>query len=1062
MTVFQNCRKFHTSEVKRTTLKLKLFFLLLILCGLCSSALFAQQPVNGRVTSGDTALSGVSVNVKGSAISTMTDENGTFTIRAAPGSTLIFSSVGYVNQEIPVSGRTLINVQLAASAQGLDEVIVTGYSSQRRKDITGSVAVVDMDALESLPVGSAAQALQGQASGVTVITSGLSGARPDIRVRGISSFGDSYPLVLIDGVEGNLNDIAATDIESIQVLKDAGSAAIYGVRGSNGVIVVTTKKGKSGAPVFSYDAFYGVTYPLRNNPLNLMNSEEFMQAALIADPNEPMFANGMPDYFFVSPNGVGAVKEGNPLVDPSNYYFDPKNPVNSYLIQKVNKEGTDWYRETSRNAPRMNHTMSVRGGSDKSNYMFSLGYYDEKGTLINTQLKRYNARINTSFRPMKFFRFGENLNILYKDNPIIPINAEGGQFSPLGLHRDLIPLIPVYDIMGNWGGTRIGPNLGTQRNPVAFYSSMGNNINNTWQAIGNFFAEIDFLRHFTLRSSIGGILNYTHGTNLYVTEYSRSEFFSNPNRLSENSSYASRWVWTNTLEFKKTFGEHTLNVLAGVEAIKNYGRNLGGSREDYIVEEFDYLTLSSGVSNIINSSTAFEDALYSQFVNLNYGFANKYLIGATVRRDGSSRFGSEKRFGTFPSVSAGWRLSNEGFMSGLTWIDDLKLRGSYGVLGSQNNVNPENQFDLYGSSFSASYYDINGTSSSILQGFYNARMGNVMTGWERNIVSNVGLDLSMFNFLTINFELYKKSIDGLLFPLPLPAFVGGAIPPTVNIGDIQNKGFDLSATVRGNITRDLRYSFGANIGSYQNKVVDVPGPGYFDGSFNTRNQEGQSIGSFFGYEVLGLFQSADEVSKSPTQDGAAPGRFRYRDANGDGVINPDDRLFIGDPNPDFVYGFNLGLNYKHFDLSAILYGSQGNDVYNTIKEYTHRFSGYESNKSRDLLNAWTPDNTNTPIPKIEANSTFSTWGAMNSFRIDDGSFFRLRSLMVGFTVPASAFRTIGVSRMRIYLQGTNLFTITKYPGYDPEIGGSSALFGVDTAPYPANQMSLLAGLNLTF
>ena len=1018
--------------------------------------------VTGRVTTGEDGqpIPGVNVLIKGTTTGSVTDVDGNFSVEAPGDGALVFSFIGYQRTEVPVNSRSVINVSLMPEALSLEEVVVTGYSTQRKKDITGSVGVVDMDALKSSPAGSAAQSLQGQAAGVTVITSGMAGYRPAIRVRGISTFGDSYPLVLIDGVEASLNDISASDIESIQVLRDAGASSIYGVRGANGVIIVTTRKGRSGTPVMTYEGYYGVTYPLSGSPLNLMSSEEFMNTQLIADPNHPLFQNGMPDFMYVSPSGSGVAMAGDPEVDPALYHFDA-DPLKSYLIQEVNKAGTNWYQETSRNAPRMSHNLSLSGGTERSTYLFSLGYYSEDGTLINTHLKRYSARVNTEFQPDNNIRVGENLNVFFRDNPVVPILGSGGQFSPLGLHRDLMPIIPVYDIMGNWGGTRIGPNLGTQRNPVQHYSNMENDRNYSWNVIGNIYAEVDFLKYFTVRTSVGGALENYRAQSLYRTEYNRSEFFTNPNRFSESSGYNNRIVWTNTLHYGHAFGKHTLSVLAGLEAIRNYGRSMGGSREGYILEDYDYLTLSSGTSNITNYSSHYEDRLYSQFGNVNYAYDDKYLAGITVRRDGSSKFGIDSRYGLFPSFSVGWRISREGFMKDLPWLDDLKIRGSYGILGSQNNVDPENQFDLFNSSFIASYYDINGTSNSVIQGFYQSRLGNTATGWEENIISNMGIDISIFKIATFNLDIYKKSIDGLIFPMPLPATVGGAAKPAVNIGDIQNTGFDFSATLRGQLT-ELQYNVTANIGAYRNKVVDVPGPGYFDGSNATRNQEGHPIGSFFGYDVVGLFQSDADVSASPTQDGAAPGRFKYRDVDGDGEITPDDRTFIGDPNPDFVYGLNLGLGYKGFDLSANFYGSQGNDIYNTLMEYTHTFSGYESNKSRDLLDAWTPENTDTMVPRIEESGSFSTFGAMNTYRIKDGSFLRMRSLIVGFTFPASLVERMGIARLRVYAQGTNLFTITDYNGYDPEIGGTSAVFGVDVGPYPAGQKGVLVGANVTF
>lgn len=1025
-----------------------------------------EKTVTGKVTDvAGNPLPGVSVLVKGTTIGALTDVEGSFRLSVpASARTLSFTFIGMEGQEVEISNQTNFNIVLEETSIGLDEVVVVGYSAERKKDIIGSVAVVDAKNLASIPAGSAAGALQGQASGVTAIGSGQAGREPNIRIRGISTFGDSRPLVLIDGVEGNINDVSASDIESMQILKDAGAASIYGVRGSNGVIVITTKKGKKGAPVITYEGYYGMTYPLPGNPLNLMNSTEFMNTQLISEPAHPLFQEGMPDYTYITPTSVGVAFAGDPEVDPSLYFMDMKNPSNNYQIQKVNKEGTDWYHEVYKKAPRMSHTLTASGGTDLSNYLFSLGVYDEEGTLITSHLKRYSARINTSFSPTKNIRFGENINLFYKDNPLLPITVEAGEFSSLGLHLNLMPIIPVYDIAGNWGGTRAGPRLGTQRNPVAWFNAMNDDRNYSWNTIGNAFLEVDFLNHFTARTSIGGSLTNGFAQSFYRKEYYRSEFYNNPNKFTESFYYANRLISTTTLSYVNKFGQHDINIIAGVETIRNYRKGMGGSRDGYAIELFDFMTLSSGTSNVTNYSTISEDKLLSQFGKLSYNYAGKYLLGVTLRRDGSSKFGPENRFGFFPSFSLGWRISQEKFMSNLEWMDDLKLRASYGILGSQANVGADNQFDLYGSNFTSSYYDINGTSNSIVQGFYQSVIGNKATGWERDVVANIGLDITIFKTLTFEIEAFKKSINGLLFSMPLPATVGGASKPIVNIGDIQNTGFDFTGKYRRTITKDLGISIIANISKYKNEVVDVPDPGYFDGGTGTRNQEGHPVGSFFGYKVVKIFSSAEEVASSPTQDGALPGRFMYQDINKDGKISTDDRTFIGDPNPDFTYGFNIDVSFKNFDLSTNFYGSKGNDVYNYLMNYTHDWGGYESNKSRDMLDAWTPDNLDAKHPRIENDNGggFSGAGQMSSYKIFDGSFFRMKSLILGYRVPTSVTERFHASSLRLYGQVTNLFTITSYPGYDPELQGTSTLFGIDMGPYPSNQRSFLFGVNLSF
>ena len=1049
-----------------------------ILLGLIPGSVFSQTPasvaenitVRGKITSQEDGepLPGVTVLVKNSASATgsITDIQGEYKVNAPEDGILVFSSVGFSAQEVPINARSVIDIVMVTDTKALEEIVVTGYSTQRKKDITGSVAVVDTEALKSLPTGSAAQALQGQASGVNVINSGVPGANPTIFIRGVSSFGDSQPLVLIDGVQANLNDISANDIESIQVLKDAGAAAIYGVRGANGVIVVTTKKGRSGQPTFSYDAYYGVQIPLSGNPFNLLNSQDFAKVYNIANPGNALFGNGIPDFLYAGPGVSGAAMAGDPAVDPSKYSFDPLNTANNYLIQKVNKTGTDWFHELFKPAPMMNHTITASGGTDKATYLFSLGYLDQKGTLIETYFKRYSGRINTAYELKKNLRIGQNANVFYEDNPGFGNQAEFGTLSAV---YKMMPIIPVHDIKANYGGTLAGPALGSNQNPVAQQKRTINNRNHFWNIVGNVYAEADFLQHFTARTSIGGTIVNQYRQNFNFTQYENKQGNSLPNSYSESASYSSRLMWTNTLNYSNLFGKHHVTLLIGSESIENSGRSVGGGSQEFFSTDYNYLVLGNGTSGVTNYSNAYGNSLFSLFSRLDYAYNDKYLLGAIVRRDGSSKFGAEKRFGLFPSASLGWRVSEEAFMKNVSWVNDLKLRGSYGILGSQNNVSPENAFSLYGGGYGDAYYDITGSSNSVQQGFIQTRIGNPNTGWEENVVSNVGFDIALFDYkVDVSLEYYKKSINGLLFTQPLPATVGGATYPVVNIGDIQNKGFDASVTYVGIINNTLEFSAGANITSYKNLVIDLPDPGYFySGSLQglgsiSRNQEGQAVSSFFGYDVVCLFNSDEDVTNSPAQDGAAPGRFKYRDVDGDGVISPDDRTFIGDPNPNFTYGLNLGLNYKGFDFSAIFYGSQGNDIVNTIRSYTHFFGGYVGNKSNVLLNAWTPENTETTVPIIENGVTLSTAGALNSYFIEDGSYLRLKSLIVGYTLAPSTLQKFGVNRLRFYLQTANLFTITKYTGLDPELGGSSSAFGIDYGSYPNNQQNFIFGLNISF
>lgn len=1024
--------------------------------------------ITGKVTDEQgVALPGVSIILKGTQRGTSTNAEGTFDFDVPDNkAVLLFSFVGYLTKEIEVGNLRNVTVSLSPESKSLGEVVVVGYGSQRKQDITGSVSVVDVKSMKSIPTGSAVQALQGQASGVNIISSGVPGGGSNIFIRGITSFGNTSPLVLVDGVPGNLNDIRSDEVESIQVLKDAGAAAIYGVRGANGVIIVTTKKGKKGQPVVSYESFYGQQLPLGRNPFNLLNSIDFKTLTLVANPNSNLFKNGMPDYLYAGPGITGTAMEGNPAVDPSKYQFDPSNTPSNYLIQKVNKSGTDWFREVFKAAPMTSHNLSVSGGTEKSSYLLSLGYFDQTGTLINTYLKRYSLKVNTEFKVTNHIRIGQNAYAYYKKNAGLDNQAVGNSISHI--YR-MMPIIPVHDIRGNYGGTYAGPELGSGENPVARQARTKNNRNSAWSAVGNVYAEIDFLKNFSFRTSIGGTVTNSYAFNITSNSYNDAFFNNRENGLSESSGFDNTVIWTNTLNFKKAFGKHNVMVLTGSESIKNEGRRLSGNVNNFYSTNPDYMLIGNGTKNLSSASSAYIDALFSVFGRLDYAYNDKYLLGVTVRRDGSSRFGSESRYGTFPSFSAGWRLSEESFLKHAIWISDLKLKASYGILGSQNNVNPENAYSLYGSTLNNSYYDLDGSGTALQQGFYQSRNGNPRTSWERNVITNVGFDaLVLNNQVELSAEYYRKSIDGLLFPQPLPATAGGATPPTINIGDIRNTGMDISATYRGRVREGFKFSIGANITTYKNLVVNIPDPGYFESSGGgsilgtlVRNQEGQPVSSFFGYKVIGLFNSEAEVSSAPTQNEATPGRFRYQDVNGDGTINTDDRTFLGNPNPDFTYGFNLGAEFKSLDFSAMLYGSQGNDVLNHVRYFTDFFSN-PGGKSNVLLDAWTPENTNTTVPKVESVSSFSSSGVANSYYIENGSYLRLKSLQLGYTLDPQICSKLHLKKLRVYLQAANVFTLTQYNGLDPELSGSSSSFGIDFGNYPNNQKSFLAGIYLSF
>lgn len=1059
------------------TTKYLIFISVLILSYLNS---FSQIFVTGRVidSSNMEPLPGVTVRSSASHTSTVTDPSGNFNLNLSDKfDTLIFTSIGYDSKVIPVSGSSRLNVYLSKSNSKLNEIVVVGYTTQSKKDITGAIDIVNVNNLKSLPAGTLVSQLQGLASGVTVINSGAPGGGSNFRIRGITSLGNTDPLIIVDGVQVfNIQDINPNDIASIQVLKDAGSASIYGVRGSNGVILITTKKGVQGKAQFNYNGYVGLQTPLKGNVWNIATPQE--EANLIwqsyindgLQPSHPQYGNGpqpvLPD--FIIPAGA---KEGDPRTDISKYVFDP-GAQDDNRITRANKEGTDWFHTIFKNALQQHHSISVNGGSMSSNYHFSLEYLNQNGTLIYTFLRRYAARMNSNFKIGNHISIGENAYVYYKQNPGFNNQNEN---NAIAFSFRMPPIIPIYDIKGNFAGTG-AKGLSNSQNPYAYQYRTRNNKSNDWGVLGNVYGEINFLKDFTLRSQFGG--NYDNYYYFYFsyTPYEQAELFNTPNLYGEGAGYNSTWTWTNTLKFDRSFNSHKISVLVGSEAVKNFSRAMSASRTEYIILNPDYWELNTGSGTQTNSGAVnVDNAIFSLFGLLNYSFKDKYYFSGTLRRDGSSLLAPQSRYGYFPSFSLAWRISNESFFRSITFINDLKIRGGWGKLGSLNNISPTSSYDLFAQNVGKSYYDINGTSTSATFGWYRYQFGNPNAKWEEDGLLNIGIDALIFqNSLTLSVDYYKKFIKGLLFPVSLPATAGGAYSPFVNLGNIENKGIDLSLDYQITFNNDLSLNTTLNFTSYKNRIVKLPFAyqDYYSAGSNrlgtfTRAQVGHAIGEFFGYQVIGYFKDNDDVNKSPAQPGAAPGFFKYKDINQDGKIDDQDRTFFGNPNPKFTYGLNISLAYKNFDFSTFLYGVYGNDVINYVKYWTDFWQVFEGAVSKDAVyHSWRPDNQNALTPILTTKSNLSNTAAFNSWYMEKGSYLRCKQLQVGYRINSKSLKNSGINNLRIYFQVVNLFTITKYTGLDPELQGSNlydnSSFGIDFGNYPDNQKTYFIGVNLDF
>ncbi len=1073
---------------------------------LFSGAAFAQKTVTGKVINNTTGepVVGATVQAKGTKVATESNADGNFSVSLPKGhSRITISAVGFENQDIDAAGKTDVgNISMVVSTTTLNAVVVTGYTSQRVKDITGSVSVVNVADMKQTPSGSTEGLLQGQASGVTVFTTGAPGGASVVQIRGITSSGNSAPLVIVDGVPGSMHDINPDDIQSIQVLKDAGAAAIYGVRGSNGVIIITTKRG-SGAVKVSYDAYYGEQLRLSKSwdlasptQTGVAKWAQAFNDGLA--PSSPQYGNGPTPVvpYYITPAGA---PQGAPNTSLADY-----NLYNNHITLAA-QNGNNWFNDIFKpSAPIMNHNISLSGGTGRSSFYLSINYMDQQGTLIETSLERYSIRFNSTYSfANDHIRIGENAFAFYKSNPGY-FNAPGvNSTNSINAAYGIPNIIPVHDIAGNYAGT-ISQGLGNQWNPVAIQEGQANNKSNDYQLSGNAFVDVDFLKNFTAHTSIGGTLDNYYYNGFASTPYENAENNTNANFYLETYGWNSSLVWTNTLKYANKIGKHDITVLAGSEYIYNSGRASQSTRGNYYITDSSNLTVQPNLytlnfgqastqtnANIIGDNgiaTPYQLAIFSVFGRLDYNYDQKYYLSGTIRRDGASVFVPSQRYGNFPSVTAGWRISQESFMKNISWLNELKLRGGWGKLGSISNINPTNAYTLYGQVVNRSYYDINGTSNSSVAGLYVSQYGNPNTTWEQDILTNIGLDASIIQSkVDFTIEYYKKMISGLLFQPLAPGTNGGASDPFINSGDVENTGIDAALTYHGHVQKDFRFDITGTFTSYQNKVVSLPpGTKYIDVTSNgsttvySRIEPGHPLGAFFGYKIIGLFQNYADVNKSPTQQNAAPGRFKYEDVNHDGVIDNNDRTFFGNPNPKFTTGLNLSAGYKNFDFYMFFYASVGNDILNQVKastDFPQAFGNQIStnvalNSARLVNSSGQPTNVNDPtaqvanpgtgVPMLEESANFSNSGVFNSYTMEDGSFLRCRNLTIGYNIVSGALKRLHFDKFRIYGQVLNLFTITKYSGLDPEINpGSNTLFGIDGGVYPNNQKTYSLGVNIT-
>jgi TonB-linked SusC/RagA family outer membrane protein len=1069
-----------------------------------------ERTINGKVADANgTGVPGISVYVKGTSKGTITDNDGNFQLSVPQGATLVAQGVGFKTVEMTVGAESTLTITIEEDVSTLSEVVVTGYQTDSRRETTGSVSTVKAKDLTIVPSGNVEQQLQGRVAGVTVISNGQPGTASQIRVRGFGAFGGNEPLYVVDGVPvGDVGFLNPDDIESTTVLKDAASASIYGARAANGVIVYTTKKGTRGAKRLNvtYDGLVGFTDPGKG--FDMMSPQEYAEWSWQRQRNDAFqankpvvfssdqFGNGqtpqIPDFILVGTGANGSVFGSIDLAaERAKYnittFDDPLRPI--YQIVRPNLSGTDWYGAITRTAPLTRHTLGISGGGENSRFYVGVSLQDQDGILIHQKFKRYAFRVNTEFEILKNLRIGENLQFTYNQTRLLQ-GGNGGRASssdenPINQAYRMPTIIPVYDEFGGYAGTR-AKGYNNPANPVAALDGQADNRGFGAGGFGNIYLEFEPIKGLVLRSSIGGQYN-----GFYFNFYGRRSYENKENNGSvaygEGAGTGFAWVFTNTASYKKVFGKHSVSALVGQEALNTgAGRNMQGNGLNPFSQDRDYITLNTVGAKQVFSGYNKGVNFASYFGKIDYAFNDKYLASVVIRRDGSSRFGALNRYGVFPAFSAAWRISSENFMKALTWVSDLKIRGGYGIMGNSNNVDPNNQYSLFTSNPAA--YAIGGANNGAAaadEGFFRNRIGNPAAKWEKAITTNIGFDGTFLKGkLDVIVDFWQKDTKDLLFRLPVSVQNGVfAEAPSVNVGSMVNKGLDIQVITRGTV-KDVNYEVTVNGGFLQNKITELaPGltsipnfSGNYRGLVPVLNQLGYSLSAFYGFEVVGLFKNQAEIDAAPKQEGVTrtqdataennaqgSGRFRYADLNGDNTIDAKDRKYLGSPVPKFQGGVNINLKYKNFELNTYMFLSLGNKIFNASRLFTDFYALFPgASISQRVRGSWTPENPNATIPIFESAANFSTTGQANSYYIEDGSYFRMQNITLAYNFPSNILNKLGMQKLRIFAGTNNVFTITKYTGLDPSVGGAADTnFGIDLGNFPITRQ-VTFGVNVGF
>ena len=1034
--------------------KLKKLFLSFVLLSV-STIMYAQTEIKGTVVDakGETVI-GATVMEKGTSNGTITDFDGNFTIKVKEGAILVFTYIGYQTTEVPAQQD--MKVTMKDDAEVLQEVVVTGYTTQRKADLTGAISTVSVDEMAKQNENNPMKALQGRVPGMNITADGNPSGAATVRIRGVGTLNDNDPLYIIDGVptKAGMHELNGNDIESIQVLKDAASASIYGSRAANGVIIITTKKGKDGKIKVNFDGSIAASF--YTNKIETMNASEWGKAYWQASVND------------------GLNPSNNNLGYNYDWSYDAKgNPVlngmtmNMYLDENasVRAGDTDWFKEITRTGVVQQYNLSVSNGSEKGSAFFSMGYYNNQGTIKDTYFNRLSARANADYKLLKdILVIGENFTV----NRTKGVDAPGGVLEHA---LEFNPNFPIYAENGKYAQA-LGA-YSERENPLSMISNTKDDEYTQWRMFGDVHLTITPFKNFMIRTTLG--MDYTQKEQRFFTyPIPNGKVMRTDSAVEGKQEHNMRWMWNAIATYNLEIGKHRGDAMIGTEVNRQDYKMYSSKRYELAILNTDYMWPSAGAGRQLADGFGEGFSLVSFFGKINYTYDDKYLASFTIRRDGSSRFGSNKQYGTFPSVSAGWRISQEKFMEGTKgWLDNLKLRYSWGQTGNQEISNTARytlykaviSTGLWGSGQAGTSYDINGTNGGydLPNGYVRNQRGNDDIKWETTTQHNIGLDFGILgNEIYGSFDWYNKKTKDILLLMDGIAAMGEGAAQWINAGEVKNNGWEFTVGYRHALPNGFSWDINGNISKYSNEITKLPETVAAKGTYGgngVKSVVGHAMYSQVGYIYDGIFKSQDEIDNHAVQEGAGLGRIRYKDLNGDGRITEEDQDWIYDPTPDFTWGLNIYLQYKDWDLTMFWQGVQGVDV--DCRGYKSQTDFWANsainvpylNKGVRLLDAWTPANPNSNIPALTTSDT-NNEGRVSSYYIENGSYAKLRTIQIGYNMPKQVVNKLHLDRIRLYASAQNLITIksSKFTGADPENPGFNY-------PIPLN---LTFGVNVSF